>query len=121
MKSLILASVAFFAISCASQKEVTENTPIKKTEDRVAIPDNNQIDPNHTVGTVHLDPDGCGAYIEVLISGEEKKLLYPVNLEDSMKMEFNKIEFDYALSRAPIPSGCKVDMTVSVSNVKRLK
>ncbi len=74
-------------------------------------------DEGGTIGEVRITED-C-IYIEAQIDGEALKM-YPVFLADEFKLDGTEIRFDYALSRAPQPTNCPVDMTVSLTNVSKI-
>jgi hypothetical protein len=123
MKTLIIISLTSLFFSCGTQKEVANNA---SGDQGTPTENQNPDDPTlnngnyRVIGVVHLDK-GCGAYIEAEIAPGEMKKLYPVNLEEAFKVEAAKIKFDYALSRAMLPDGCDADMTVTVSDVTRLR
>lgn len=123
MKTLIILSIAAFAAACGTTKETTDPVVVEEVIEEVietVETDEPPVEPfNRVLGTVHLN-DGCGVYIEVL-DGLETKLMYPVNLDETYKTEGTRIKFEYARSRAMQPAGCSVDMTVSVSDVTRMR
>jgi len=106
MKTLILFSVLFYSVSCSTQKELVDNG----------------ADSLETIqmikGIVHLNNEGCPCFIEAIENGKTIKM-YPVNLEESFKVEGLKIKFSYNLSRAMQPENCNVDRVVSVENVSK--
>ncbi len=121
MKSLIIISIALLAASCGTGKNAVTSQPGDAVEQTQTDESNNAVN-KRFVGTVRVDEnDPCGVYIEMIGKADAITRLYPVNLEESMKIDFNKIKFSYALSRAKIPGGCEVDMTISVTNVERLR
>lgn len=121
MKTLFFIPITAMFLSCGTQKEVANGTSEgENTEVQTTVEEPNQDGNYRIIGVVHLE-DGCGAYIDAEVTPGEMKKLYPVNLEDQFKVEGAKIKFDYALSRAMVPEGCIPDMTVSVSDVTRLR
>lgn len=124
MKTLFIIPLTSLIFSCGTQKELVDQSAQGDQEVPVEVEDN--IDPANNdgnyrvIGTVHL-AEGCGVYIEAETSPGELQKLYPVNLEDQFKVEAAKIKFDYALSRAMLPEGCDADLTVSVTDVTRLR
>ncbi len=120
MKIFSILFIATLFISCGSQKEVVQTTTTTTTETVEETID--QADMNYrVVGIVRENTEGCAFCIETEIAPGEIKFLYAVNLEDQFKKEGTKIKFDYALSRAMLPEGCKAEMTVSVTDVTRLR
>ena len=127
MKILSLIFISTLFISCGTQKEVTENIESSSTEEAVveeAVTEEviDQTSENYRViGIVRENSKGCDFCVETEIAPGEFKFLYVVNLEDQYKSDGQKIKFDYALSRAMIPEGCSAEMTVSISDVTRLR
>ena len=71
-------------------------------------------------GKVHVLYKGCPVLIEIMENDQMIKL-YPVNLDESFKVEGLKIMFAYSPSRAPQPESCLlIDKVVSVQNVIKL-
>lgn len=123
MKTMLIIPLTALFFSCGTQKEIVDGSNGENGEEVVTENSGEQteIDENYRIiGTVHL-AEGCGVYIEAETAPGEMKKLYPVNLEDEFKVEAAKIKFDYALSRAMLPEGCDADMTVSVTDVTRLR
>ena len=143
MKILVISSVIALAASCGSTKETTENVKdveheqkleqVESTENTNNTEDvSNERTANENTdskrpanegiaGTVRLTDSGCMVYIEVKMDNDRMVTMYPVNLDEEFKIDYAAILFDYNLSRAPQPEGCDADMTVSVSNVKRIR
>ncbi len=71
------------------------------------------------VGKVFVG-DTCPLYIEAY-EGENRVILYPVNLDESLQFTGAFIRFRYTLSRAKQPSTCVVDKVVSLENVEQLR
>jgi hypothetical protein len=71
------------------------------------------------VGKVRVG-DVCPLYIEAF-EGENRLILYPVNLEEYLQVNGAMIRFSYTLSRAKQPGTCAVDKVVSLSNVEQLR
>lgn len=127
MKSILYIACTSMFFSCGSQKEVVSGTDAHTDEveqNTEKMPIDSMVDvpeeKERILGIVHLD-ENCGAYIEAMISSEETKRMYPVNLDAQYKTEDTRIKFYYELSRGMIPNGCMVDMTVSVSDVSRMR
>ena len=75
------------------------------------------------IGTVHLGNSDCPLMISTKENGSAKDY-YPVNMDDSLKvdnLDGKKIIFTYALSRAPQPAGCDVDMTITLLTTRWAK
>lgn len=106
MKAIILFSLLVYTVSCSTQKEIIDNEA------------NNSETIQLFKGIVHLSEEGCPFYISTEIDGKSMKF-YPINLEESFKVEGLKIKFSYNLSRAMQPENCQVDKVVSVSNVTK--
>jgi hypothetical protein len=71
------------------------------------------------VGKVFVG-ETCPLYIEAY-EGENKVILYPVNLDEGLQFTGAFIRFQYTLSRAKQPSTCAVDKVVSLENVEQLR
>ena len=71
------------------------------------------------VGKVFVG-EACPLYIEAY-EGENRVILYPVNLDESLQFTGAFIRFQYTLSRAKQPSTCAVDKVVSLENVEQLR
>ena len=75
------------------------------------------------IGTIHLGNSECPVMISTKENGSIKGY-YPVNVDDSLKVDNvdgKKIIFTYALSRAPQPAGCDVDMTITLLTTRWAK
>lgn len=71
-------------------------------------------------GTVKVDRNNCPVYIEALEEGEIVRM-YPLNLDDSFKIDGQKINFDYAISKEKQPLDCAVDKVVNVYKVTKVE
>lgn len=143
MKVLVISSVIALAASCGSTKETTENVRDVEHEQKLEQVEstgntNNQEDVNNEristenedskrpnnegiAGTVRLTETGCLVHIEVIQANNKMITMYPVNLAEEFKIDHAAILFDYNPSRAMQPEGCDADMTVTVTNVKRIR
>lgn len=79
------------------------------------------------LGKVHLSKkDACPVYITIegvfsKSSIVEFYTIYPINLERAFQKDGLYIRFNYTISRAMSPEGCKTDGVVSVENVEKSK
>lgn len=122
MKTLFFLAIVGLAAACGTAKETDPIVVEEVIEEVIEEVESEEppTDPvNRVFGIVHLN-EGCGAYIEV-IDGENTQLLYPINLDEAYKVEGTRIKFVYAMSRAMQPEGCSVDMTVTVTDVTRMR
>jgi hypothetical protein len=124
MKTVFIIPFAAILFACGTEKEVAEVTVVEENTESAELQlegaEEETIENYRIIGTVHL-AEGCGAYIEAEVTPGEMKKLYPVNLEDQFKVESARIKFEYALSRAMLPEGCDAEMTVSVTDVTRIR
>ncbi len=112
--SLITISVSvMFIISCGTQRNMVK-------EDTEMIIKDTEIE--KIVGTIHVseDPKSCPVYIEAAENGSIVTM-YPVSIDESLKVEGQKIRFTYTVSRAMQPVACKVDKVVVLENIERLR
>jgi hypothetical protein len=75
---------------------------------------------NERIGTVHLGTKDCPVVISTKEDGKMKGF-YPINIDDSLKVDGKQFIFTYVPSRAPQPEGCDVDMTISLQTTRWLK
>lgn len=108
MKIIHVFLFAIVLSSCGSSAEVAE-------EVAEVI-----IEGIKVIGTVKVNRNNCPVYIEAMEEGEITRM-YPVNLDESFKVDGLKINFDYALSRAKQPLDCAVDKVVTVENVTKVE
>lgn len=111
MKVIFLFTFLLIAASCGTQKETVENL---EKEPVVEVVDNSML-----IGKVRISEEGCPLYVETY---EEGKMvtMYPVNLEESLKVNGTKIKFTYNYSRGVQPENCNVDKVVSLENVEKV-
>lgn len=95
-------------MSCGAEKEALTNTG--------PLPEDLRL-----VGKVRIgEKDACPFYLETF-EGGKSITMYPVDLDDTYKIEGVKIKFDYTPSRAMQPENCIVDKVVSLNNVTLLR
>jgi hypothetical protein len=75
---------------------------------------------NELIGTVYLGTKDCPVMISVKEGGKVKGF-YPINIDDSLKIDGKQFIFTYVPSRAPQPEGCNVDMTISLQTTRWMK
>jgi len=115
MKTLTLIFTVCILASCATSKKVTNtSTDVSTTSESIANDD-------ATSGIVRTQYKGCPALIEITEDGQMVKL-YPVNLEESFKVDGLKIFFTYIPSKAQQPESCTlINKVVAVENVSKVK
>lgn len=126
--SVVLSLIILISLSCSSYQELAnssegesnDNAQMENSADD-AVQSNNDFHRTGVVGTVRLSDEGCKVYIEVIEENDAKLILFPINIEDQFKIDYAAIIFDYNLSRAPMPTGCLADYTVTVTNVQRIR
>jgi len=106
----ILAVLAMMWSGCASSN---------KMEDQSTEETKGNMDSSYEIGKVYLNRDGCEIFI--VTEGENSEKLYPVGLNDVFKVNNAILQFEYDLSRAPLPQGCEQCRTVVLRNVTRVK
>lgn len=111
---IVIACVLLGMVSCKTEEEAVTTTVEEQVEEPMEVT-------NRLVGIVHVSEEGCPVEIEAKMNSGEMLALYPIDLEDKYKVEGMRIRFTYAVSRAPQPDGCSADMTVSLSDVTRLR
>jgi hypothetical protein len=111
MKTLVLTLAVTSLFACKTTKEVvkTEESPMQ--EESATI---------RTLGTVHLQSQGCDVVVEVEENGV-KKTFFPFGIEEKFKVEGLRLKFVYTLSRAPQPKDCKCDHVVVLSDVSAVR
>jgi hypothetical protein len=109
-KIFVVFITGLILVACKTSKN--SNLPIE------AAPDADYSD-SIIVGKVFVG-DTCPLYIEAY-EGENRVVLYPVNLDESLQFTGAFIRFKYTLSRAKQPSTCVVDKVVSLENVEQLR
>ena len=122
MRTFIIFLSSLIVLSCGNHKKITEEeTRDKKTDNTDTV---NNEDPKDStdstatkrvLGIVHTPAEGCPYYIET--TSGKSLTLYPVNLIEKYQVEGLLLKFDYTLSRAQQPEGCKVDMVVYFDEV----
>lgn len=96
-------------MSCATESEMVQSA------DPVVVED------TRLVGKVRMgQKEECPYFLETYENGKSITM-YPVNLDDTYKIEGVKIKFDYTPSRAMQPENCSVDKVVSLNNVTQLR
>ena len=108
MKIFPVFLITIFLSSCGNSAEVIE-------EVAEVIIDGIQV-----YGTVKVNRNNCPVYIEAIEEGEITRM-YPVNLDDSFKVDGQKINFDYTISKAKQPLDCPVDKVVTVYKVTKVE
>lgn len=116
MKSSILFALIIFTLGCANHKE-----QVQEVESHEELMNKNEeveaVDTDiYTVGIVHISETDCPFHIDAKLK-DGAVTLYPVNLDDKFKVNGLKIKFTYQISRGSMPSGCDLDLVVSVANV----
>jgi len=107
MKALLLTMFVIALFACKSTKEVIKTQELSMLEESATI---------KTLGTVHLQSQGCDVVIEVEENGV-KKIFFPFGIEEKFKVEGLRLKFVYILSRAPQPKDCTCDHVVVLSDV----
>jgi hypothetical protein len=114
MKITLFSLLIFLAgISC-------QTNPCKMTADEFTIK-------GSYLGKVHLSKkDACPIYITIegvfsKSSMVDFHTIYPINLERAFQKDGLYIRFNYTISRAMSPEGCKTDGVVSLENVEKSK
>lgn len=74
---------------------------------------------SYKIGAVHLDENDCEIFI--ITEDENKEKLYPVGLDEMFRVNEAVLQFEYDLSRAPLPEGCKDCKAVVLRSVTRVK
>lgn len=77
------------------------------------------MESTYKIGQVHLDKDGCEIFI--IIEGKNQEKFYPVGLEDMFRVNEAVLQFEYDLSRAPLPEGCEDCRAVVLRSITRVK
>lgn len=94
--------------------------PCKMTADDFAIR-------GSYLGKVHVTKkEACSVYITIEGVFSKSSIvdfhtIYPINLERAFQKDGLYIRFNYTISRAMGPEGCKTDGVVSVENVEKSK
>lgn len=115
MKQVIVIAFALLGmVSCKTEEEAVTTTIEEQVEKPAELT-------NRLVGIVHISEEGCPVEIEAKMNSGEMMALYPIDLEDKYKVEGMRIRFTYAASKAPQPAGCSAKMTISLSDVTRLR
>jgi hypothetical protein len=114
MKITLFSLLIFLAgISC-------QTNPCKMTADEFTLK-------GSYLGKVHLSKkDACPVYITIegvfsKSSMVDFHTIYPINLERAFQKDGLYIRFNYTISRAMSPEGCKTDGVVSLENVEKSK
>tara|TARA_R100000951_G_scaffold105375_1_gene99133 strand:- start:519 stop:860 length:342 start_codon:yes stop_codon:yes gene_type:complete len=77
------------------------------------------MESTYVIGQVYMEKDGCEIFI--LTEGKEQEKLYPVGLDDMFRVNEAILQFEYDLSRAPLPEGCEDCRAVVLRSVTRVK
>ena len=112
MRFLITFSCFLILSSCSSSKDVVvdnENTTGIENTDKPAEKQKGKV----------RESDNCPPMIETYEDGK-LVILYPVNLDDSLKHNGVKLLFTYTLSKAKQPVNCQLDKTVALDFVKKI-
>jgi hypothetical protein len=104
---LIICLTIVSCKTCKNSNLTTEAVPLVDYSDSTIV------------GKVFVG-ETCPLYIEAY-EGENRVILYPVNLDESLQFTGAFIRFQYTLSRAKQPSTCAVDKVVSLENVEQLR
>jgi hypothetical protein len=114
MKITLFSLLIFLAgISC-------QTNPCKMTADEFTVK-------GSYLGKVHLSKkDACPVYITIEGVFSKSSIvdfhtIYPINLERAFQKDGLYIRFNYTISRAMSPEGCKTDGVVSLENVEKSK
>jgi len=111
MKTLIFSCFLILLASCHHHKMSAESME--------AGPINLPSDDLMTKATVKVNSTGCVLYLEAEENGE-KVSMYPVNLDDKLKIDGLVIRFTYHPSKAMQPENCLVDKVVALDSVVQL-
>lgn len=110
MKYFLISIVCFGMIACKTSKEVDNYEQIEQTASDGKV-----------TGTIKVSNSGCSPIIEVQEAGDIVKM-YPVNLDESLRINGVKIKFNYLPSRAQQPESCTFELkVVSIENVEVIK
>lgn len=112
MKILLFLISTLVVMSCCTSKEATLNTANNPVDE--------VVQDNRIVGKVRINDTACLVYIEAFEDGKMVNM-YPVNLEEKLKIDGIKIKFEYVPSRAMQPENCVVDKVVALNNVTELR
>ena len=110
MKYIFILIAGFFLSACKTSEATTEYKQVEQTANDGKI---------H--GVIRVSGKGCSPIIEATENGELVKM-YPVNLDESLRVDGLKIKFNYLPSRAMQPENCTFQLkVVSVENVEPYK
>lgn len=90
-----------------------------KADSQVVEETQENVESTYKIGKVHLNKDGCEVFI--LTEGENQEKLYPVGLDDMFLVNEAILQFEYDLSRAPLPEGCEGSRAVVLRSITRVK
>lgn len=90
-----------------------------KVDNQVAEETKEKMESTYKIGQVYLDKEGCEVFI--LTEGENQEKLYPVGLDEMFRVNEAILQFEYDLSRAPLPEGCEDCRAVVLRSVTRVK
>lgn len=112
MKYIIIALTLFVLTlsGCGSSR---------KSEKQVVQDANKEMESSYKIGQVYLGREKCEMYI--LTEGENQEKLYPVGLDEMFQVDNAILQFEYDLSRAPLPEGCEDCKAVILKSVTRVK
>ncbi len=128
MKFIPILFAAVILSACGTQKDQAEAIVVEVEEtveetteqvEDVMEDESTVVHEMHAKGEVIVNDSSCPVMIVCVNDKGEKLKLYPINLEQQFRINGTELEFDYRFSRAPQPSGCSVDMVVTVHNISQ--
>lgn len=90
-----------------------------KMETPTAQENQEVVESNYSIGKVHLNEYGCEIFI--VTEGKNKEKLFPVGLEKMFRVNNAVLQFEYDLSRAPVPEKCSDCRAVVLRSITRVK
>ena len=103
--------MSFLILSGCGSSEKAKKQDIQETKE--------EMQSTYKIGQVYLEKDGCELFI--LTEGENQEKFYPVGLDEMFRVDNAILQFEYDLSRAPLPEGCEDCRAVILKSVTRLK
>lgn len=91
----------------------------RKMESRVVEENKESMESTYKIGKLYLEKDGCESFI--ITEGKNQKKLFPVGLDEIFLLNNAILQFQYDLSRAPLPQGCEDCRAVVLRSVTRVK
>lgn len=112
MKNLlcIITLSTLVLTSCGSTNKMEHKTTEETQEN---------MDSSYEIGKVHLNQGECEIFI--ITEGENPNKLYPVDLDEMFRVNNAILQFEFSLSRAPLPEGCEDCRAAVLRNVTRVK